>query len=384
MENIQLLFDKNVLSKKKGKNLKNKLQKSKQILLKYYDKTFSLNTVKKIIEDLESLKDCNRLRLPVILLFEEEISIIDKLSVVVFECVCYHMLKRFNIIIYWDIETDIITEGIEYSPLMYLSAENYSVEKFKDNFLYPPTGTVKHYRKVIKHDKVDSLSGMYSDILNRLKQFDIDDNCVAEISEVVSELIGNACEHAHSDCLVDLDVADNYTKKDSIEQYYGVNIAIINFSEILIGDALEIKINTKEKLFGNRYQGVEKALEYHKRYFDEKYTKDYFYTVSVFQDKISGRDKTLAGGTGLTKLIESLQERSEADRCYVISGDICLLFRQEYLKYDKDKWIGFNEMHDYLSDLPSSDVILKSPLYIAGTAYNLNFIMKRKADDEIC
>ena len=52
-----------------------------------------------------------------------------------------------------------------------------------------------------------------------------------------------------------------------------------------------------------------------------KKTKEDFYNICSFQHKISGRkDVKSTGGTGLTKLIQTLEKMSDAHKCYVVAG----------------------------------------------------------------
>jgi len=83
------------------------------------------------------------------------------------------------------------------------------------------------------------------------------------------------------------------------------------------------------------------------------------------------------GGAGLTCLIDSLCERSVANQCYVMSGNKILLFDKEYLRYNDDRWLGFNNSNN-IFELPNRDLILRSDTYFGGVAYNLNFIINKE------
>ena len=99
--------------------------------------------------------------------------------------------------------------------------------------------------------------------------------------------------------------------------------------------------------------------------------------ITSFQDRITGRPNDVnSGGTGLTSLIKSLEENSDSHYGYVLSGSRGINFRLEYLKYNDDGWIGFNGTNDYLNQIPSEDVLLKSPTYIQGTAYNFTLVVE--------
>ena len=50
------------------------------------------------------------------------------------------------------------------------------------------------------------------------------------------------------------------------------------------------------------------------------------------------------------------------------------------LTYDENNWVGFNAEGDFLTKKPSLRCINNSGLYFPGTAYNLNFVMKREVN----
>lgn len=215
-----------------------------------------------------------------------------------------------------------------------------------------------------------------------MKAFSIAEDYRDQISEVIIELVGNACEHGHTNCLLDIDITnDGEIAIDDIPQkgiFYGINIAIVNFSDILLGDGIKNKIE-QNKLNENRYICLKQAYSYHKQFFSQDYSYADFCNISSLQDKISGRPYyNLSGGTGLTKLIHSLQEKSEVDSCYVISGQRCVRFVKNLLNYDDNKWLGFNEQKDFFKALPDKVTTVDCYIYFPGTAYNLNFVMKRE------
>ena len=86
----------------------------------------------------------------------------------------------------------------------------------------------------------------------------------------------------------------------------------------------------------------------------------------------------MPGASGLTKLVHSLQDKSEVDSCYVISGRRCVRFIKNLLNYDDKYWLGFNEERDFFHNLPRKDVTVDCYIFFPGTAYNLNFVMKRE------
>ena len=92
----------------------------------------------------------------------------------------------------------------------------------------------------------------------------------------------------------------------------------------------------------DRYKKVQEAYEYHKKYFNDDYMKEDFFNIAAYQHKISGREKIVeTGGTGLTKLISSLEKKADSHQCYVLSGNRGIFFKQDYLEYNDDRLIGF-------------------------------------------
>lgn len=316
-----------------------------------------------------------------------KIKFIDKLTYVFLECICYYLIKVYGhpVQIFMEVENNIRINGIKSSPLLLLNkTKASSIEKFPSRFNFEIYGY--HFRKVIRclGEETNYLGSLYEDIDRFLKPFSIDGKCRDEVALVITELVGNACEHAEADCLVDIDVAPDFKKyEDNIcsdtNYYYGINIAVLNFSQKLLGDDIKDNVlNVNENSLHPRYADVVNAYKYHKTKFDEKnYGEEDFYNITTFQSKISGRkEKFLTGGTGLPVLIKSLEDKSDTHRCYVISGRRAINFFQDVLEYDDNGWIGFNDEKDYMSNIPKKDVVNDCFIYMPGTAYNFNFVMR--------
>lgn len=383
MDNIKLLYSHNP-----GTAYNYKLSKDKKMIFTFTENVLDGNTIGRIIHSISTYKkQYPNFKIPVIFHFSApEVIIADKLSYILLECLCYSMLNDYltPVQIAWNPSIDILTQGINSSPLLLLNSNNQKnildfSRKFKMD-IYK-----NHYRKLISGQtmkETNYLGRLYEEIDSFLKFFDISDEYRDSISEVIAELIGNACEHGDSDCLLDIDITTDYAKTEFGQtisgSYYGINIAIINFSEILIGDALKHKVYDCNPMI-DRYVDVQRALEYHKNRFSDNYDETDFFNISVFQDKISGRCQySKSGGTGLSLLIKSLQDKSDSNKCFMISGDRAIFFYNTLLEYDSENWLGFNETHSYLSDIPSPATIGDCFIHMPGTGYNLNFIMKRE------
>lgn len=263
------------------------------------------------------------------------------------------------------------------------SRQKNILKKFKDDiYLF-------HFRKVITEDRTNTnyLGKLQQDIYNFLSTFHIEENYKDDIVELIGEIVGNAIEHAKCSCLLDIDVTEDYSKtvESRIQEgsYYGINIVILNYSETLFGDRVGQRIERDELDSNDRYILLKKAYNVHKDFFSKKYGFADFCNLASIQHKISGAtNKGKAGGRGLTTLIKSLQEKSDIDRCYLLSGNRILLFKKELLKYNDDYWIGFNGENDFIHQIPDLTVIEECMIYFPGTAYNLNFVLKREDNFE--
>lgn len=319
--------------------------------------------------------------MPIIIVLECE-CFEDKLTYILVECICNSLVEAgYNIQLKAKPRTDIFTHGIASSPLGLLaSGKRKHVEKFGEKFEKEIYGT--HYRGILHHDdKITALSVLMGDIATFQIPSGIKEDDRDKLSDVIVELVGNSYEHAHADCLCDIDISTEYTKKGESSQrrYHGINIAIVDFSSKLFGTDLKYKVQNEE--LPMRYQEVSKALSVHKKYFNAEYTEEDFYNIAAFQHKISGRrDTSAAGGTGLTKLIQSLEEKSDAYMCYFQSGRRQLHFRHDYMHYNNQQWIGFNETNDFLNTPPNFNLFKRSRINIPGTAYNLTFVMEVEKD----
>lgn len=383
MKNVIKIFEKNKICSGRLK------LKYGAILYESHDKIFSGQTILKIINFINNVhKKYKNVKIPIIFSFGR-VKIIDKLSYILLECICYSLMRDYHhkVYLFWEPEHDILTDGVFSSPLKLLnSKEDDNLNKFLVKFkmeIYQ-----HHFRRIISgENKKDTnyLGNLLQELDSFLKFFFIAEEYRDQITEVIAELVGNACEHGNTDCLLDIDVTNDHLKSvKNITQtgsFYGINIAIVNFSDILLSDGIKDKIKNN-KLNVGRYVELEKAYNYHKTLFSEKYLYTDFCNIAALQDKISGRyEHSLSGGTGLTKLIHSLQEKSDTDSCYVVSGDRCVYFVKELLNYDENDWLGFNSQKDFFYAIPDESTTVGCYIYLPGTAYNLNFVMKREDEE---
>ena len=382
MKNLDMLFKRNDMIPRKNSFCQ------KRIIFRNTKTEFNGDIIRNIIGFIKYIHNKYPAQKIPIEFHLGNIYVADKLTYIIFECICYYLIYNcgHHVEIYLKPEEDILTYGINSSALKLLnSTDKENIRKFQKKFRQEIH--MNHFRKLISgQDKqtTNYVGNLMQDIDNFLKFFGILEEYRDQITEVIGELVGNACEHGNTDCLLDIDVSPDHAKLEDGEQldgkFYGINIAILDFSEELLGTGISEKIQTKN--FGSeRYEALDRALEFHKNYFNEDYTYEDFCNIAALQDKISGRQEyNLQGGTGLTKLIYALQSKSDMDKCYVLSGEHCVLFQKDLLQYDEQRWLGFNAESDFFNHLPDLSVFSRCQIFFPGTAYNLNFVMRREDD----
>ncbi len=377
-ENIELLLKSNhTLIERKNISINDK---AIEVLLDsaVCDGTF-IRKLMKIVNTLD--KHYSHVRIP-IKIFLGEVTFKDKLTYIMLEILCLYIIQiqRRKVTILMNPRDRIDINGIGSSPLMHLAKVNGTIQQFENDFMNYLKGT--HYRNVIqKNDKPEQLSEIYDEINHYLSFTGISQDDCDELADVVIELIGNATEHGSDQCLVDIDVANTWFQRETKENFIGINVVILNFSENLLGTDIQSRLDeieaVEEGRLKQRYVELSEILDKHKNFLSNEYLEEDFYNISSFQHNISGDlQKQDTGGTGLTTLISSLTKRAKEHQCYVITGNRTILLNPEVLK-NKSGWIGFNEENDFENHRPSKSVLHGAYVNIPGVAYNLNFIMKR-------
>ena len=116
MENQKLLFLKNKSLQKKV--CLKKYKSSKYYFIDIKDKELSGYCIEKIIKQVNYYIDnYSRIKLPVLIYFEKEIKIIDKLTYIFLECICFYLISDLCVEVHirWNPQMDIITEGLNSS-----------------------------------------------------------------------------------------------------------------------------------------------------------------------------------------------------------------------------------------------------------------------------
>lgn len=384
MENYELLIDVNSKKENKGKIRMNSKEKTIEFNAKKSEIDGEvIREIIKFVRIIEEKYSRNKFTIHFNFHTLKNMSFVDKLTYSFLEIICVYIIEKLkkNVCVSFTTADKITTSGIYSSPLLLLnSLKGENTQKFLHKFNYDLYK--EHFRKVIEYKKtvqnIQYLSILMGDISSFLSSFNISKENRDNVSEVIIELIGNATEHAKSDCLIDLDVSDGYKKENKEGEYYGINIIIINFSNKNLGDSIKTKLFQECDILNEKHLQVKKALKIHTEKFDNEYIEDDFYNLVSFQDKITGRIGDVhTGGTGLTKLIHRLEKNSENSHCYAVTGKRAVWFREAYLEYNEQGWLGFNDERDFLNFPPKRDCIGAAFIEMPGLAYNLNFVMKR-------
>lgn len=383
MRNFGLIFDKNDTIEY-NKLIEKKLRLvNKRFIYKISTDVFGGDQLYEMIAVINYIKRKYKQRIPIT--FDiGEFEFYDKLVYVLLECFCYYLISiiKHDVFILFRAKHTIWSEGIIYSPLVNIKNQKLFLKQFQGDL------QMYHFRRIIPRQDQRAetyLSNLMQEINCFLRNNAIEEEISIQLAETLIELVGNASEHGNAECLLDIDITRaEYIKEEEKgdSTYHGMNAVVLNYSPKLFFEPLKNKLS-KQHEFSNRYEYVFAAREYHKAMFDDTYCEDDFYTISSFQHKISGNiEKNQIGGTGLTSLLRSLEEKADSHLCYLLSGDRILFFEKEYMKYDSNKLVGFNRTNNYLTDIPSEHLFTTINTFVPGVAYNLNYAIKKEWGNE--
>lgn len=303
----------------------------------------------------------------------------DKLVYIILESLFYYFYNDlgYDIKIILRPKPNIYTEGISESPLRNMMNTAQFISSFRWNI-----GRM-HYRRLVDRNRQqtpDYLSNIMQEIGAFLVNTGIEDNVAQQMNEVLIELVGNAAEHGNSECLIDIDITDNkYTRiGNNDDTFYGMNVAIMNYSPVLFFDPLRLKLKCDVEL-PERYEFVKRAREFHMNHLSQEYCEKDFYIISSFQHRISGNvEKNKIGGMGLTCLLKSLEAQADTHLCYMLTGNRIFFFEKDCMNYDENQLIGFNKEGRYLDALPNAELFQTINTFFPGVAYNLNYAFKKE------
>ncbi|MFK4945001.1 MULTISPECIES: hypothetical protein [Lactococcus] len=372
MENLSLIYTKNIDREKKIHFDRRK----KSFVFETKETEFTGKTLNRLLRFIQTAKKYGNLGKPnLTFVFESDIVFADKLTYIIFECLCYSLVEQgYKIKLFICPEPSILTYGVLSSPLLNLNHND--VVGFQERFNQIIDKI--HYRRLIKiSSPKDLLSILTSDIATFLKNNGLDMEAAYQLGEISAELAGNSLEHGMSDCIIDIDVSSTHEHEQETGEFVGINLSIINFSDKKFGDLLEDNLENNFK--DDKYQRLKEIYSTHENYFSKIYPNEVFFTLASLQPKISGQYKKSIngiGGLGTLRLLKALREKSFEDSCYLLTGTHIVRFL-DGLFSTENEWIGFNKENDFLLP-PDPEVISKSPVNISGAAYNLNFIIKMK------
>lgn len=397
------MIDTSVLSKViTKKKLKYKLNKNinrvKIINFEYEFKigekrrpTFLIKDVLKILSWLNGLKHEKKISNSTIYLNLGSAQPVDNLTITFLEYVCYYAITnlKYRVIVNFHFQDKVCLLNDKDTLLKYLRSfknltktfifeyeQQYSkyylsTEIYKRAFNVNTTMKNSVFHSKLNQEIYQSL-GNYT-LMNEEQSLDL--------SETITELVENAIEHGQSDCFLTIYSPNNpILSKSSNAIYHGVDVSLFNISKKNMGDDVLLKLsnNDTEGQWKEVFDKVDTAHSNHKKKYNLDYDEESFGMLAAMQLNITGRAGIQdTGGTGLPKMIKSLQESAYLDNCYVISGRKGFWLCKEYLDTESDGYLSMNENHDFINEIPNKDTLLKLENAFPGTGYHLSFVFER-------
>lgn len=311
--------------------------------------------------------------------------IADEATLIVFEILLYYLIKNSICDITYTFIVDKTLLGYENfrtSNLFQYNTRKINNNNFVKTFEKETQICRNHFRKLCVNNEENKagifLSILLSDITTFLSAYNIEKEYAEDLSEVITEIVGNSLEHSDGDCLLDIKIV-----VDNVHKYKNINVTTITISDILIGSNIKQYIgDTNRSSYSPRNEIVLTAYDNHRSQFSENYDINTFSTISAFQKYVTTRKNSIgSGGTGLTTLIKQLKNKAREDYCYVLSGDDVIYFKEPFLDLTEEGLIGFNNDNDYLSKIPSPEIVSKNLNRFNGTIYNLSFILDERNEE---
>lgn len=307
----------------------------------------------------------------------------DKLTVNLLEAIAYHLIVNLGqkIVLLYGFSNNIVTQQMGDAAFTFLGPNSYSKQTFVEKFLGIGVSGQRN-RQILQND-VD-LDRVQFDYAALSQMWGLPYQVAKKVGKLIAELVDNSVLHAHASVIVDLDVTTLMHNNITGKPVNGLNITIMNFSDVLlferVREKMEMFVNNIELLgktaLFESYGKIKQALEFHEENFSEKYTPDHFWTIASLQHHISGRAEQYdTNGVGLTKLVKMIQDYAEDEYGYVASGEVGIWFISKFMNFNNsiEQFVGFNESSDFISDLPDEKSLGETILYLPGTFYNLSF-----------
>lgn len=352
-------------------------------------KIFLIKDVLNILIWMNGLKQDKKLTNVNIYLNINKAQPIDNLTITFLEYICYYAITnlKYKVFINYKFNESVCLLNDSDTLLRYLR----NIPTYTDQFVSEYERQYKTYmvsteiyKRAFSTDDINNNSSFHSklnqEIYESLGNYtSMNEEQSLDLAETVTELVENAIEHGNSDCFLTIYSPDNpiHSKKnDGI--YHGVDVSLFNISKKHMGDDVLSKLenNDTEGQLHSVFEQVSIAHGNHRNKYNESYDNDSFGMLAAMQFNITGRTGVQdSGGTGLPKLIKSLQESAYLDGCYVISGKKGFWLRQEYL--DTEKFLAMNDSHDFIHDIPNKNTLLKLENGFPGTGYHLSFVFQK-------
>lgn len=315
---------------------------------------------------------------------------IDNLTITFLEYVCYYVVTElgFRLFVNYKFESRVAMLTSNDTLLRYLGSINPELQLYQGGFekqysiymiseeIYKRAFDSKNIKlDILSHSKLNqelyTYLGNYT-LLNSLQSFDL--------AETITELVENAIEHTKTDCYLTIySPSNDIISKKNGKRYHAVDVSLFNVSDKHMGDDIMKKITNgdTEGDLKHVFEHVDKAYFNHSRYFNDKYDKESFGILAAMQYNVTGRfgDQN-DGGTGIPKMIMSLQKSAYLDGCYLISGHKGFQLMENYLGEDSDGYIGMNS-NTYIDQIPEEKTLLRLSTEFPGTAYHLSFVFEK-------
>lgn len=338
----------------------------------------------------------------------QNVSFSDKLVYVLLETVIYHLVveKNWIISVQGNIRSENCSNGVRFSSLTQgnlsdsmLCQPNFNdvVEEKKSirNQYYKynrkETSDLCLTRSFVRESSDVNIVASNIDYFLRNSSIleSVTENNINNISNTIMEMISNCSEHIQSSYAYDIDLKKVVHRVNSNlcgKEYIAINVALWDFSNVRLGDAIKRKVAVLRKLKPSDPKYIEQvglkekiykkllsAYDNHSSFLDDDYTEDQFFSLAAFQPGITGRKEPgSTGGAGLSHVLDFLCEYPDNYRCYCLTGDIIISLNKKYLSKDADNWYSFGERDGFLTNKPSKQCITKSNFFYPGTAFFLH------------
>ncbi|MFR4248836.1 MAG: hypothetical protein ACLT1L_03190 [Leuconostoc lactis] len=315
---------------------------------------------------------------------------VDNLTITFLEYVCYYIISNleFKLFVSINFEKRVAMLTSKDTLLRYLvsltpDTQRYRFEYEKQYSIYMLSEEVYKRAFDAKNIKVDI--AFHSKLNQEIYQYFGNNTSLnitqsLDLAETITELVENAIEHTKTDCYLTIYSPVNEVKaRNSDNAYHVLDVSLFNISDKYMGDDVLQKIENGdiEGELKPVFQHVVEAYTNHSRNFTEKYDRESFGILSAMQYNVTGRfgDQN-DGGTGVPKMIMSLQKSSYLDGCYLISGHKGFQLMENYLGEDSDGYVGMND-NNYVNQIPNEETLLKLSTEFPGTAYHLSFVFEK-------